>query len=113
MTDHLGHSNHSLLALFQSALERTLPHLSLDLLTNTSSLDAKTVLGTTASDLLRQLVCVWQQRDDVVLDGELDDLGLLAERKRGGLPPLSDGVLERHERVFELQRRFQNGILWD
>lgn len=99
LPDHLGHALHRLPPLFQTALERTLPELTLDPLADTRSLDPQSVLNALLLLDLRVLGRVRHQRQDIVFLSELEELGLSAKGVVRRVPVSSAGVLESEERV--------------
>lgn len=114
LPDHLGHTLHSLPPVFQTALERTLPELTLDLLPDTSTLDPETVLNALLLLDFGVLGRAWHQWENIVGDGELEELGLAAERVVRRVPVSSARVFEGEEwiavaRVAFFGSRFRSG----
>jgi hypothetical protein len=99
LPDHLGHALHRLRPLRQTALERTLPKLTLDPLANTRSLDPQSVLNALLLLDLGVLGRVRHQREDVEFLGQLEELGLSAQGVVRRVPVSGVGVLEGQERV--------------
>lgn len=99
LPDHLRHALHSLLPLLETALERTLPELTLDLLADTSALDSQAVVDMLLLLDLGVLRRVRHQRQHVVGDGQFEELCLSAQGVVWGVPVAGTGVLEGQEGV--------------
>ena len=99
LSDHLRHALHSLLPLLQTALERALPELTLDLLANAGTLDSQAVVDALLLLDLGVLGRVRHQRQHVVGDGQLEELCLSAQGVVWCMPVAGRGVLEGEEGV--------------
>lgn len=107
LPDHLRHALHGLLPLFQTALERALPELTLDLLADASALDSQAVVDALLLLDLGVLGRVRHQGKDIVGDGQLEELCLSAQGVVGCVPVARAGVLEGEEGVAVA------GVCWD
>lgn len=99
LPDHLRHALHGLPPLLETALERALPELTLDLLADTRALDSETVLDALLLLDLGVLGGARHQWQDIVLGGEFEEFCLSAQGVVWGVPVAGAWVLEGQERV--------------